>query len=229
MRAVYTPSPEFNTIDNGHELSGATAHHLIKVLRVKASEKLLLLNGEGEAKLVEISEVQKKSLKINVLEVKNAKKKSHITMAIGQLKKDAMDSALKSCVELGVDKIIITRSEFSQRYELNTERVNRLLVSALEQSNNYFLPIVENCDLKSIKVDEYQNKFVCSLKTNIKGNELRDGKSLIFIGPEGGFSCEEEVYLESKDCHFLSWDLPILRAKTACVFSVGYIMGMQIS
>lgn len=229
MRAVYISSPDFDTITDGHELSGAATHHLIKVIRVKASEKLLLLNGEGEGKLVEVSEVQKKSLKVKVLETKKAKKKSNITMAIGQLKKDAMDSALKSCVELGVGKIIIIRSEFSQRYELNMERVNRLLVSALEQSNNYFLPIVENCDLRSIKVDGYQNKLVCSLKTNAKDNELEDGRTLVLIGPEGGFSSDEEAYLESKDCRFLSWDLPILRAKTACIFSVGYIMGMQIS
>jgi RsmE family RNA methyltransferase len=51
-------------------------------------------------------------------------------------------------------------------------------------------------------------------------------RTLIVIGPEGGFSPEEsQTLLELKNGRALHLPTPILRTQTALIASVGYILG----
>lgn len=227
MRAIYldTELQPNMTID----LDGEKAHHLINVLRIKKDENILLLNGKGIKLESEVLEINKKKVLIRTKsELISIEKKYQIDLAIGKLKKEAMDSTVRSSCELGISRLIILESKFSQRYPLNLNRLEKLLISGLEQSNFGFIPeIIEN-KINDISFDEYD--YVITFSTEIDLNDLPSSidpskRILIIIGPEAGFH-EDELALFDKEEKIIKVNLstPIMRAPTAFNCAVGYVL-----
>lgn len=209
-------------------LNNARAHHLINVLRVKTGDEIMLLDGNGlvgEGKIIELS---KRDVKINCLNVYLKPRPSvEFTLGVGQLKKDAMDDVLKAACELGISKVLILNTEFSQNYKLNLDRISKLLISGIEQSNNPFLPTIETIDIDQIKWDGFRSVYLFTL--NLDQSEASiitslDGSNLILIGPEGGFSRRDldSIPSEAKN-NAIELNLPIMRAPTAFKCAVGYL------
>ena len=138
---------------------------------------------------------------------------------------------LKNAVELGVQKMIPFISNYSNYNFKRRDRADKIIESSLIQSNNPFrLELVDPLELKHIKgtLDSYDYIFISSLSSN---KEIKIGKIstksliLIIIGPEGGFSNEEEKYfLESQNSSLINLPSPILRTPNALSALMGYIM-----
>lgn len=203
-------------------------HHLLNVIRVRQNENVLVLNGIGQSRVYSIEEIQKKSIKlISKSQIVTHKKFHNISFLIGKTKKDDLSIILKSCVEVGAKNIIIANTDFSQKYDLNIERINTIIEQAIEQSNNPFMPVfstVEN--LMSLDYAEYESVIVFD---NNQENEKLNPKSseiLILIGPEGGFSSDEILELNKlQNMVSVHLKLPIMRATTAVNVAFGFIFG----
>lgn len=230
MRAVY--DEELFVQKKDYVLTKEKSHHLINVVRVKAGEQIIALNGKGQISTLVVKEIQKKEVIVKCENIQIIGQTGlEIDVMVCKVKKDAMDLVFKSAVELGIKKIIVVDSDFSQRYELNRQRVDKLINSALEQSNNPFkLQIVED-SLKNFKLESYDSVISFSSKPNDKNESLalekQNKKILIIIGPEGGFSDEEELSLEKTCTHKIFLDTPIMRTQTALGCAVGYILGSR--
>lgn len=225
MRAFYYP--ELPESASELTIDGEAFNHL-KVVRLKVGEQLLLLDGNGGSCMSELISLEKKFavVKTGPKSVQEASKK--LDLAIGLVKKDALDLCLKMAVELDVGRIYLVESQFAQRYDINLERVQRLLIQALEQSNARWLPQVAVATLEQVvdNAKNYQHMLVMGMSTGKAPNELDilEGHCLGVIGPEGGFSPEEELLL-SKQANALATHLPtpILRTPTALAALAGVI------
>lgn len=131
-------------------------------------------------------------------------------------------------MELGISKIILFKSEYSQRQNLNKERIRRALISALEQSNSTFFPEVNfevitfNQLLNSLK--ECKQVVCFSLSFNDKGKYQERDVSFI-VGPEGGLSKKEEESLrENEAILFKKIDTNIMKTPTAISCGFGYLL-----
>lgn len=226
MRSVYLPGEIQN--DSTVILNNETAHHLIKVVRVKLGEEILGLNGKGQVYKFKVVDLAKKDLSLELLESEYIEKSQKIDLAIGQTKRDALDLIIKQACELGVSRVIILATKYSQRYEIKADRIQKLLISALEQSNNPYLPEVLVKDFKDLATNEYDQIVFYSSIADGEGKPIKAAQSpLIVIGPEGGFSKEEEAELRSLEnsiCFKLK--TPILRAQTAVSTCFGHYLGM---
>jgi 16S rRNA (uracil1498-N3)-methyltransferase len=226
MRAIYLDS-DFN--QSSTTIEGVQAHHLINVLRIKLGSELLGLDGAGTVYNLKIQEILKKKLVVSIINSKETVPKLNVDFMIGKVKKEAMDLALKQCCELGVGKITIVNSEYSQRYEIKEERTNKLLISGIEQANNPYLPKFEELDFKDMNIDDdYESivYFSSNPKFQKVSEPMERGKTLIIIGPEGGFSQNEEEYIAGlSKARIINMDTQIMRTPTAISCGLGFYLG----
>lgn len=226
MRAVYH---FFDNVSAGDVLSiiGDAAHHL-NVVRVKASEVILLMNGKGSILKGEIQSVSKNLIEIKIEHAESFQHKHELSLAIANPKKDAFEDILKSAVELGLKDIYPLSSDFSQYDYAPSERIQRVLESALIQSNNPFFPIIhEQQTLKSF-LSAHQNTLVffnSQINPNTSKAAIHEAAKTILIGPEGGFSPNEVTeILKFSKVQEIHLPTPIMRAPTAVASSVGYLL-----
>lgn len=230
MRAVFCESD--SNFTKGHEviISGDRAHHL-QVVRVKLNEDILVLNGKGALFYATITAITKKEFVLKINKVENCQLKHELSLAVSVPKKDAFEDILRISVELGINEIYPLSSEFSQ-YEFSaSDRIARLLESALVQSNNAFLPKIHPQTKLASFLAENVNPLVyfSSISSqHEKSHEFTNRKLTILIGPEGGFSTPEEIEIaNSSKIKIIHLPTPILRAPTAVATSVGYLLGLN--
>jgi 16S rRNA (uracil1498-N3)-methyltransferase len=211
-------------------ISGESAHHL-NVVRVKVGDEILLINGMGEKSISIIESISKKEVIIKTGKIFSEQQKHQFCLGLALPKKDAFEEILKMAVELGVSEIFPLSSKFSQMKYAPNERFDRLIESAMIQSNNLFWPkIHEQLELTNFltALDSplfYFSSIEASSNKKISQRTNLSSKIVILIGPEGGFSPDEEQQISSqKNVTLIHFPTPILRAPTAVATSIGYLL-----
>jgi len=229
MRAVF-----IEKIDKGSSeliIEGSYARHLIKVVRVKEGEKLLVLDGKGTNISGEVSKVEDKKVILKVEKVQTFTKTKRPDLALGMPKKEAFEDVIRSSVELGLGKIIPVKTEFSQMEPKRTERLTKLIESALIQSNNPFmLELDEFINFKELmgRISSYDKVLYFCSHQNFTVKKIleikKSDKILMIIGPEGGLSLEEEKALSTLNTvFFLNLPSYILKTQTAVSACSGWV------
>lgn len=249
MRAIVVDSfqKKFKSVDSVYVIDGDNAHHLINVVRVKTTEKILIFDGNGQTFECKIEKVSKKDITVVVTNVVVETSKHMIDILVSPPKKDAFSEIIKNATELGIRNLFLLESQFAQINEqtmLKKERIDRLIESAMQQSNNPFFLTVHS-EFKKIHKDKstllesffdsYKYIFYFSSQTHMQSNGLgyqfsQDDKVLLIIGPEGGFSNEEESVLSRhknvKTLHLPSY---ILRSENAVLACAGYTLSFLVN
>lgn len=203
-----------------------SARHL-HIVRVKVDEEILVLNGDGLKAFTKVGAISKNQIELLINSIEESSAAHEISLAIATPKKDAFEDILKIAVELGVQNIYPLTSEFSQYDYLPNERIQRILESALIQSNNPFFPVIHKQENLDFFLDHLQMPlyFFNSRPGDCGKSEKISGARIILIGPEGGFSPREEHNILSKTHTFsIHLPTPILRAPTAVATSIGYLL-----
>lgn len=230
MRAIYN---DFENVDSNDILliTGDAAHHL-NVVRVKLHEIILLMNGKGMIIRGEIKSLSKNQIEIQIDQIEKRDPRHELSLAIANPKKDAFEDIVKSAVELGIRHVYPLSSEFSQYNYTPSDRVERILESALIQSNNPFFPIIHEqqtiinfLNTHSDTIVFFDSQPECSKKDA----PVQTSAKTILIGPEAGFSSKEVTdilkYSSVQQIHLAT---PIMRAPTAVASSVGYLLASEI-
>lgn len=225
MRAIFYPFIK-SEISKHIIVTDESAKHL-QVVRIKLNEEVLVLNGQGLKAHTFVGSISKNQIELLVTKIEEGTPSHQVSLAIANPKKDAFEDILKIAVELGVRNIYPLRSEFSQYDYEENERFQRILESALIQSNNAFLPIVhaqQNLEnfLEALHTPLF---FFNSRLSENSPFEKKIGEKTILIGPEGGFSPREESLILAKSNAFsIHMPTPIQRAPTAVASSIGYLL-----
>lgn len=243
MRALYLPQHSFHAHNDLILIENDDFHHLINVLRMKESQTVLLLNGQGEKAWAQIESIAKKSLSLKITQVidlqNSASAKMNYSILCGQTKKSTCEQIWQQCIELGVSHCYFWQSEYSQSFPLDERRMHLIAKNAYEQSNNPWQSHWEQ--VKSLTpeflaswdliifLDLFSNTSdVPMVKSDLKKYSATT-KTLLMIGPEGGFSLSERHYIaqnvSSEKLKYLMLPTPILRAETAVVAAVGHFLG----
>ncbi|MBF0361050.1 MAG: RsmE family RNA methyltransferase [Oligoflexia bacterium] len=211
--------------------------HLTQVLRVKKSEKIVLLDGLGKKVFCEVLSVDRKELILKVDSKDECKRNFIFDLALCIPKKEYFEDIIKMSVELGFHQLIPVISKFSHGSNVGSEdRINRLIEAAMIQSKNPFkLNITKAVDFKKIEEEllkKYKHVFFfCELDDGQRKDvkDIKDIKvdehTLIIIGAEGGFA-EEEDDLLKRCVNIKRVHLPtqILRCPTAVCTAMGYVL-----
>ncbi|MDH5581398.1 MAG: 16S rRNA (uracil(1498)-N(3))-methyltransferase [Bdellovibrionales bacterium] len=225
MRAIY-----INHIDQNEFINyeGESTHHLLNVVRVQKGEKILLMDGKGLIAESEVEYIQKKKIIFKVLKRKTYPQESRISLAIALPKKEAFHEIYKNCVEMGIKKLIPFESDFSQNTKINYEKLNKIGINALIQSNNPYLTQLEQlCSFEEIlkKSKTFDKTFVFSLDDSPMTTFEKNSEYLIIIGPEGGLARGEISEIVKHGAKAIHLPLPILTAPVAACVATGFVLG----
>ena len=185
-------------------------HHIKNVLRVKNNSPIKVSNGIG---LMYFGKFKDNKVEIN--SKKEYKREKSVNILIPPIQdKTRFRFMIEKLGELSVNSITIAPTDYSQKVNINTDKIFNWLVSAIEQSGTPFFPNIEICD----QIDF--NKFNHAL--DIRGKVLSDNLSHtnIAIGPEGGWS-EDEL---DKFSYTSSINEFTFRTETAAIVAVSLML-----
>jgi 16S rRNA (uracil1498-N3)-methyltransferase len=210
-------------------LDADASRHIAQVLRMKQGEKLNLTDGKGNLLTVEIIDHHKKHCTVRIKDTKHKDQDTRkISIGISLLKNSGrFEWFLEKATEIGIHEIIPLICERTEKQKFREDRMQNILVSAMLQSQQCWLPILHKpMDYELIfQQDEILNasqKFIAHCIEDQKRN-LADlvneslPSQIILIGPEGDFAKNEiEVAIHH---HFdaVSLGETRLRAETAGV------------
>jgi len=182
--------------------------HIVRVLRKKEGDILFITNGNGFLFKSKIIVANDKKCLIEIIEEKFTKKQFDYSLhiAIAPTKNNQrLEWFLEKATEIGISQITPIICDNSERKVIKTERLEKVLISAMKQANRLYLPkLNETISFKNfIKQDLQSDLFIAHCEeTNKKlfKNELKKNQKLtILIGPEGDFSLKEiELALKNK-------------------------------
>lgn len=176
-------------------------HYCKSVLRMKLSEEFRLFNEIDGEYLVQITELNKRDLKIIVRkQLRKVKPETQLTLALALIKPDRFIEAIKAATQLGATRIIPLISERTQYKSINHEKILKCIIESTEQSERLIPPILDNpikLEELIIKPDIEQLIFANENEEALKISAISGFKDslAVLIGPEGGFSDEEQKLL----------------------------------
>lgn len=222
MRAFFIS--DINKDNITYEVTGEDFVHFTKVLRGKKDSEVLLLNGKGLVAHSIVEEVEKKKLivKVNKFEEVSRLVKSQIALCVP--KKDYLEDILKMVTEVGVEKIHLIVSDNTPWKFKYSDRFDKIIKSALLQSNNAYLPDVVLYKSLNDFLRENEKVSIVSFMTEESGADRELTPECALIGPEGGFSISEiELIKGSKNVTIKKLPNPIMKSVTASIFALGHI------
>ena len=218
MQLFYNPIIDETT--ESFSFDKEESKHIIKVLRKKDTDILHVTNGSGLLFETEITLASDSKCTVLILSFEKAvPSKFHLHLAVAPTKmNDRYEWFLEKATEIGIHEITPIICDRSERKVVNTERFDKILLTAMKQSNVLFLPKLneamtfkefiklKNEGLQLIAHCEETNKK--SLKSVLKPNK----NVTLLIGPEGDFS-EKEITLALEN-NFIPVSLGNTRLRT---------------
>ncbi len=218
------------------ELPKEEANHCVRVLRLKEGDYILLTDGYGFFYKAILSCANAKHCRFEVEEKipSSLPWGSHIHIAMSPTKNlDRTEWFAEKATEIGINEISFLRCKFSERKELKTERIEKILISAMKQSQKASLPSLnEMIDFKDFVKKPFEGqKFIAHChpgeKKALKDIYLPRNNVLILIGPEGDFSQEEVIEAEKNGFKSISLGNSRLRTETAAIVACHTIHVIQ--
>lgn len=202
------------------------AFHALKVLRVKRGDELELTNGKGNFAKATVADISKKGIVVNVQHVSlTSHRPVYLHIAIAPTKNaDRFEWFLEKATEIGVEEITPVICSRSERKEVKWERSHKLLVAAMKQSKQYFLPKLNEAIRFDDFIEQQHNGILCiahcgeGKKIKFRKMAERDHITLL-IGPEGDFTGEEIEKAKQKEAVEVSLGATRLRTETAGIWA----------
>ena len=218
-------------IETKQTLSEEESGHCVRVLRYSAGDEILITDGRGTTYTARITNPHPKHCDFEIIsrEKQEPHHHFHLHIAIAPTKNiERMEWAVEKCVEIGVDEITPLLCRFSERKQLRTDRLEKIILSAAKQSLTPYLPVLHELTpydafIKSQESRDksQEQKFIAHCYKEDKRvlkDEIEQGRDvLVLIGPEGDFS-EQEI-AEALSLGFVPVSLgnSRLRTETAAV------------
>src|ERR1700759_1571947 len=148
MHLFYTPD-----IQPGHSqyfLSEEESKHCVRVLRLLVGDGVELIDGRCGFYEAEIIDAHPKRtiLQINKVPVEFGKSKPYLHIAVAPTKNiERLEWFLEKATEIGIDEISLIICQRSERKEVKTDRLNKIITSAIKQSLKAYPPILNEPEL----------------------------------------------------------------------------------
>ena len=207
------------------QLPEEEAHHAASVLRLTAGTMIGLLNGKGQRAEASIVEITKRGVLANIHArmQQAAERQARIHLAVAPTKQmDRYEWFVEKAVEIGVDRITPLMTDRTERSRLRIDRLERVAISAMKQSQRSWLPkIDEPTMLKDLLNEELpRQRFFgwcegqhAPMMTVYAASE----HAVLLIGPEGDFTSDEAEILRKQGFRAVALGEARLRTETAAL------------
>ena len=199
--------------------------HIAKVLRKKAGDIIRITNGSGWIFEAALDKATPDSCEATITSSQKRIQPMHwLHLAVAPTKNaERFEWFIEKATEIGINEITPLICERSERKTLKTERLVRIMESAMKQSKRVYLPKLNpSISLKEFLKHEHPGlRFIAHChedeKLELKRRVAPDKDITILIGPEGDFSEKEVDKAYDNGFYPVSLGEARLRTETAAV------------
>ena len=207
-----------------HTLEEQESKHIIRVLRMKMGESIKLTDGKGRIYTGELINEDPRRCEVRITDTIEdyGKRDYHIHIGIAPTKNiNRFEWFLEKATEIGIDEITPLICQRSERKVVKTERLDKVIISALKQSVKAYHPVLhEACSFRDfIRSGSDAQKFIAYVEEgehpSLQSQYVPGQHAVILIGPEGDFSPDEVQLAIKNGFQTVSLGKSRLRTETA--------------
>ena len=229
-------------LEPGHEteLADDAAHHVLKVLRLRVGDPLVLFDGRGADFAAEIVSCTRSRVRVRVLEERSGVVESplRITLVQAVSRTDRMDWTVQKATELGVHTIApvltarsVVKLDGAQALR-KLEHWRAIVVNACEQCGRSTLPIVREAEslaryLATPPISGQRIVLEPSAPDEVAAIRAGSGDLELLIGPEGGLEPAELEAAADSGFRALRLGPRILRTETAGIAAIAILQALH--
>ncbi|MDD6598035.1 16S rRNA (uracil(1498)-N(3))-methyltransferase [Anaerovibrio sp.] len=225
-------------------ITGGDAHHLGRVMRAKAGDRILVADDEGKVGEYELTGFTESSVSMRLIQYVEERTESPVEIVLAQClpKGDKLDLIVQKATELGVNAIVPLASDNcvvrydSKKAQARQEKWQKIADEAGKQCGRSRLPEVQPVQpfgewLREMAGEQsgdtaicmcYENELQQGMKEFLQGRKAAK-RFVVIVGPEGGFSLAEAALAKELGIASVSLGTRILRAETAAISAVALI------
>ncbi|MFI5135353.1 MAG: 16S rRNA (uracil(1498)-N(3))-methyltransferase [Chitinophagales bacterium] len=207
------------------------SQHVIKVMRHRAGDELMVSDGKGKLFKTRLISDKGKECELEIIETlkEEAKPSPEIHIAIAPTKSiDRFEWFLEKATEMGVSEITPIISQRSERNKIKPDRVNKILISSMKQSLRLWLPKLNKmASLKDFLTSNFKlqtSNFIAHCQSQnlppLKSLYQSQQSVVILVGPEGDFTRDEITLAEENGFVSVSLSEGRLRTETAGIVAL---------
>ena len=207
-------------------LVGAQAKHLARVLRGEPGMRCDVVAGARVWSAVVLA-VSEERVEFSLESEVPAEPALPLTLLLAVFKFDRLEWAIEKATELGVERIVPviarrTEKHLAQAAVARVERWRRIAHEAAQQSRRADVPVVSDPRALKQALEESFAGARLLLAENERVVMLRDAVVVdeavaLAVGPEGGWTADEEQMFAGSGWQAVSLGPRILRAETAAI------------
>lgn len=222
-------------------IEGDTARQIYKVLRLKESDPITLLDGDGGVFEAVITSASPRAIKARIAGIQHGVNEPTLRLVLASClpKSDRIEHIVQKCTELGICEMILVRSERTvvrldeSGQAKRLERLNKIAIEAAEQCGRSVAPklsgvigfdeLINSARDYDLALVGWEEEESVGLRDTLRENE-KAGSALLIVGPEGGLSQTEVQSAIDAGVKSVSFGGRILRTDTAAVAGCAAIM-----
>lgn len=225
-------------------LSDREAHHAIHVLRIRAGERVVVLDGRGQELLCEVGRANGHVVELRVVQKHVVAPLPYkLTLIQAITKGKTMDLIVQKATELGVHRIVPVLSERTVSHldgesgAAKGEKWRATAIEAIKQCGSPWLPEIElplSPQAFLAKGEAFDLSLVATLQTTARHprvyvrtfmNERQQApKSVaVWVGPEGDFTPAETNAVIAAGALPITLGKLILRSETAAIYCMAML------
>jgi len=218
-----------------HYFDSEESVHISRVLRLREGALIDLTDGKGNlfhGRLIQSSARASRAEVLSQSFHENPVANLHI--AIAPTKNiSRFEWFLEKVTEIGIREITPIYCDHSERVQLKNTRLNKLLIAAVKQSGQLWLPVLHEAEpfQQFVKKSHPADKFIAYCATGQEtflANLYKPGHpTVILIGPEGDFSPEEADQAVRSGFRTVSLGPTRLRTETAGIVACSFVSAMK--
>jgi 16S rRNA (uracil1498-N3)-methyltransferase len=218
-----------NLDQNRFTITSEESKHIAKSLRLKEGDNILISDGRGTLAQAILTNVHTACCEAEIVERffhdKSNLNKLHLAVAPTK-NPDRMEWLVEKAVEIGVSQISFIICDRSERKHIDLNRLNRVAIAALKQSQGVWLP-----EMKTVGFSQFLNKntvypadkFIACCDIDAQSIEIaqinyQSQDAIFLIGPEGDFTPQEVLFAKARGFQSITLGKKTLRTETAALF-----------
>ena len=218
--------PDLRPGEAVHLLTEEDARHAVKTLRLGVGDAILVTDGQGNrySAVIQAVDPRRCSFRINAVQPTPPRPFS-IRICVAPTKNlDRIEWFIEKAVEVGIERISFFFGQHSERRVLKLERLEKIAVSAMKQSLQAYLPILDEAVPfgELLKPMQEEQRFIAHLPAgevplSLGKRATAGGQYTVLIGPEGDFSDKEIQQAVSVGFQLVTLGPNRLRTETAAL------------
>lgn len=202
--------------------------HIAKVLRMSVGDQAAFINGKGFLYTCNLLDANAKKCRFAVVKKeffpKSTKYNLHLVVAPTK-NISRFEWFIEKACEIGITEITPIQCEHSERIRIKKDRLEKIIISAMKQSQQVWMPklneLVDLSEFLNNDSNQQYQKFIAYVSKDhqniLKDRYLKGSDAIILIGPEGDFSDAEIKTAIGQDYEPISLGENRLRTETAAL------------